>query len=255
MMLVVWVALGADVLGDEGWYVAVGGGPWLAILLHGVLGRIPRLRARSGAPLESLPVFVRALARRRGELVLGEARLTANGGAVSARLARVLGEAGACVRVRRTLLWFEAAPGRGLAGWLASTGGLLADARVLGRGRGAELAGRVATRTSGHADEEEALTRLSAAHARAFPEGFVLEVGGRAPERFLGLPPSVRQAIWRDAVRDVEGRRRPRSGFGVVAWAPEGAIRAIFAAPKPLRSGDARVFREAVEAASLRRAS
>lgn len=253
MMLVVWLALGANVFGEEGWYVAIGAGPWLAVLLHVVLGRIPRLRLRSGAPLESLPVFVRALERRRGELVLGEARLTANGGAVAVRLARVLGEGGACVRVRRTLLWFEEAPGRGLAGWLASTGGLLADARELGRGAGADLARRAATRTPEHADEESAFARLSAAHARAFPEGFVLEVGGGAPARFLALPPSVRQAIWRDAVRDVEGRRRPRSGFGVVAWAPEGAIRAIFAAPKPLPSGEARTFREAVEAASLRR--
>jgi hypothetical protein len=258
MMVVVGLALGAEALGDAAWFVAVGLGPWAAVLAHAALGLVPRLRARRATPIGSLPLFLRALARARGDVVLREARVASSAGVVASRVARALDaedREGGCARLGATLLWFEPAPGRGLAWWLARGGGLLAGVREVGRGPGRALVGRVAREAAGGGGEAAALARLRAAHATCFPRGFVLEIGAPPPPAFLALAPTVRQAVWRDALREVAGRKRPRSGFGVVAWAPTGAVSAVFATPKPVDGDAARRFRAALDEVLVRRVS
>ncbi len=259
MLVVVWLALSENVLGEEGWTVAVAVGPWVAILVHLVLvlGRASRVFAGKGKATASLPVFLRVLRATKGEVEVWEARATQQAGPVALRIARALerqgASAGACVRLGAKLLWFERAPGKGLAWWLARTGGLLGKVQSLGRGTGGEIAASLASRGAlGRAGEDASLARLRAAHAAGFPEGFVLEVGAPPPDAYLRLPAVVRQAVWRDAVRDLGGRRQPRSGFGVVPYAPDGAIRAVFAAPRPLDPTATRAFRSAVDAESVR---
>lgn len=255
MLVVVWLALSEDVLGEDGWSVAIAAGPWVAILVHVVLGRVSRVYAVKGKTTASLPVFLRLLRGTRGEVEVWEARARQQVGPVALRIARALEEAGAgaCLRLGPRVLWFERVPAKGLAWWLARTGGLLDKAHRLGRGRGDELARTLASRRAlDRGAEDAALDRLRAAHGIAFPEGFVLEVGARPPEAYLRLPAVVRQAVWRDAVRDLGGRRQHRSGYGVVPYAPDGAIRAVFAAPRPLDADATRSFRSAVEVESVR---
>jgi hypothetical protein len=66
----------------------------------------------------------------------------------------------------------------------------------------------------------------------------VLRIGQPSPPRFLALEATVRQAIWRDALRSQRGMRS-RSGWFVTVYAPHGATEVLFAAKRPVTSEDA----------------
>ena len=78
--------------------------------------------------------------------------------------------------------------------------------------------------------------QLTREHARLFPGGFTLRVGQRAPRAFAALPPDVRQAIWREAIRRATGARRRSSPvlaqWRVTALAPDGRLTRVFVAPR-----------------------
>lgn len=79
---------------------------------------------------------------------------------------------------------------------------------------------------------------LEREHARLFPSGFTLRIGRPPPAAFSVLPADIRQAIWREAIRRVTGKRRrgpsasASSSWQVTALAPEGRLTHVFVAPR-----------------------
>ncbi|HVH45309.1 MAG TPA: hypothetical protein VM925_23310 [Labilithrix sp.] len=100
-------------------------------------------------------------------------------------------------------------------------------------------------------DPHSNLERLRAEHTKLFPDGFVLRLDAPPPEKFLDLPASVRQAIWRDALRFNVGARG-RSGWFVSCRTRDGAPEAIFVAQRPISPERAAAWRAAVSAADWR---
>lgn len=238
MLFVLWLALSATFLGTDAWYVALAAGPWAAVALHEVLG-LARQRPRTGE-VESIAAWDRAVRATRGDVVLWEAQSSQYPKRVAARIAAKLGDRGALVRSANRLFWFERAPFTPRDEWLRTAAGALESldggappAPGAVQVKALEARGRL-----GRPDEEPALDQASAAYTRLFPEGFVLHIGRPSPSRFLGLEPTVRQAIWRDALRSQRGMRS-RSGWFVTAYAPHGTTEVLFATPRPVKSEEA----------------
>ncbi|HEY8073885.1 MAG TPA: hypothetical protein VIF62_07245, partial [Labilithrix sp.] len=170
---------------------------------------------------------------------------------VEHHLAAALGTRGAIVRVRDRLVWFERVaeePTRRLV-WLRACSGALEELASTRVGAAhevlAELASRGVLDDRANHDDDDA---LAAAHARLFPKGFALVVGRAPPETFAALAPSMRQAVWSDALRDLRRRRgggaaKSQRAWYVTAHAPDGPIRAIFGAPRPVDPAKAEAWR------------
>lgn len=222
--------------GPIAWYLALAAGPWIAIALTAML-ELWR-DAHTAGQVDTLATWLRALDAARGPIVVWRAEVARDMPRVAIRVAKALGTRGAVVRTRKELLWFERAlddgPGSRLA-WLGVGGGTFTRLEACGRGAGKPLASQLRAEDLAEG-EARALATLRETHACLFPEGFVVALGGRPPARFLALAPALRLAIWRDAVRNaLPTRGRGRSGWFVTSYAPEGAIEAVFVAPRPIR--------------------
>jgi hypothetical protein len=211
------------------WYLALGAGPWAAILIHALLSFVEDAHAVGLVP--SFATFARALAGSRRDVVVWHGKVTRRAPLVAERIAAALGDDGAVVRSGDRLTWFDRSD-RPRAQWLRVASGLLTDLSATERGTGRVLLTEVAR------EERSADTRLpalAATHARLFPGGFVVRIMRRAPAPFLALSPVIRQAIWRDALREHGGgRAQARSGFHVTTFGPRGPIEAVFVAPRPV---------------------
>jgi hypothetical protein len=241
LLVALWVALSSEWTGAISSYLALAATPWSALAIHLVLARVSARRASGEAP--SVAAFVRALRAARGEVIAWYAEAPVRAALVEQHLTEALGSRGVVTRDRTRLFWFERcsgerAPITGLD-WLRSAGGALADLHATRRGRAAEVI-RELHELGGLEDlgahDAEALT---AEHARLFPDGFAVVVGGRPPARFAALTPRLRQAIWSDAIRDLHrprgrGAAKSQREWYVTTHAPDGAIRAIFATPGPV---------------------
>jgi hypothetical protein len=231
--------------------LAVGVAPWLAALAYAAIGIVAERRVRG--PVETLAAWVRALERTRAPVIVWEARAADTPAQVHARIDETLQGRGACFRSGTRLVWFEPREEGGTPeAWLARLGGAVttlahvAEAsdgkaawrRVVASGRAAPPSGDVL---------ESAITE----HRRLFPDGFVLRLGKPAPATFLALAPSTRQAVWRDALA-ADRRRRGRSGWCVVPYAPDGVIAAIFAARRPVAPERMAAFRAHIAQAGVR---
>ncbi len=240
MLAVLWIALASEWLGLTSWYVALAAGPWAAIALHGMLRRVTVARARGNAG--TLAVFSRTLGAERGPVVVWQARAAARASRTAARIEKDLGPSGAVVRMGARILWYQRGDDArtiGRRAWLERTCGALSEIEGAAATDGPAALVHLSRRGSLLAPAESPdLEALGAAHARIFPEGFVLWVGRSAPPRYVALASPIRQAIWRDAVRAQRGNRG-RSGWFVTAYAPEGATKVIFAAPRPVTSEQA----------------
>ncbi|MBX3188509.1 MAG: hypothetical protein KF819_15950 [Labilithrix sp.] len=238
MIAVIWVALSSTFLGTTTWYIALGAGPWAAIAFHAVFSRWRA--APATGEVTTLATWVRALGRTRTAVTIWEARAIDRPVRVAARIASELGDRGALVRLGRRVVWFEhvenANLGDARAAWLRAGHGALV---ALDGGAPPEPGDRLRAKleASGRLAQpaRAPLDALAAAHARLFPDGVVLRVGAPSPAAFLGLAPTLRQAIWRDALRGQRGIRS-RSGWFVTVYAPEGATELLFAAPRPIES-------------------
>jgi len=250
MLLVVWLALSATMLGTATWYLALGLGPWVAIALHAVLARFRSPRAHG--ELHSVEAWVEALRASRSPVRVWQARSVLRPARVGVRIAEALGERGALVRSGARLLWYErgeraggegAGGARDRAAWLRHASGALTELRGSDPAPGAEQVERLASEGRLVGPSEVRLEELRAAHAGIFPEGIVLEVGGPAPPAFLVLTPAERQAIWRDAMR-FQRQGRSRSGWFVtvvgVREAGGAGREVLFAARRPVTSEQAR---------------
>jgi hypothetical protein len=219
MIAVLWVALSATFAGEPLWYFALGAGPWVAIVLHELLG-LWRWRRATGI-VTTHAAWSHALRASRGKTIVWEAKAARAPARIAERIAKELGERGALVRVRTRLLWFERVERSDRLEWLRIGGGELVDLRMLD-------AASASSHPNGDVEAERA------AFMKAHPDGFVVEIGRRPPAPFLALEPAERQAIWREAVRNARaGRGRTR--WRVVACAPRGGaggIEAFFVAPR-----------------------
>jgi hypothetical protein len=237
MLLVLWLALSATFLGTDAWYVALGAGPWVAVGIYELLGFVKQRPAVG--EVESVAAWERARRYTRAEVTIWEAQTAQYPKRVAARITEKLGERGAVVRSANRLIWFERAPFTTRDAWLEVACGALV--RLEGGGPaspGAAQSKRLEEAGRLGRPGEPGLADVEAAYKRLFPEGFVLHIGQTSPSRFLALEPTVRQAIWRDALRSQRGMRS-RSGWFVTVYAPHGATEVLFAAPRPLKSEDA----------------
>ncbi len=238
LVAVVALALGAEVIDVPIFHPALALGPWVAIATHAMLAR-RRARTTHGE-LRSVAAFADALRHAGAGVIVWEAVVATRPSAVVVRIAERLGTRGAIVRVGPRLLWFERGPASPRGAWLAAASGLL---RSLER---VDVAGVLAAPEP--TMEVEALARE---HARVFADGFVLRVGGPAPPPFLALAPRVRQAIWRDALRDRAGARG-RSGWFVTCLARDGGPDTVFVAPRPVSADRASAWRRLLRTAEWR---
>ncbi|CAN5903754.1 hypothetical protein BH11MYX4_BH11MYX4_32970 [soil metagenome] len=223
------------------WYLALGAGPWAAIAIHALLSFFDD--AHAVGEVSSFATFARSLAGSRRDVVVWHGRVGRRAPLVAARFAAELGDLGAVFRSGNRLTWFDRGD-RSRAHWLRLASGLLTELGATERGPGRDLLATVA-REEREADRH--LPALAATHARLFPEGFVVQIMRRAPPRFLALSPVVRQAIWRDALREHGGgRAQGRSGFHVTTFGPRGPIEALFVSPRPVASADAGEWRKAL---------
>ena len=234
MLLVLWLALSATFLGTDTWYIALGAGPWAAIALDALFGLFRRPPAIG--EVESLAAWERTLRATRVPVTVWEARAVQNASRVVTRITAKLAERGAVVRTNKGLLWFERAPFTPREEWLRAGAGALVS---LEGGAPAEPGAIQSARleASGRLGRPTApdLGVLAASFTRRFPDGLVLHVGRSAPRSFLALAASVRQGIWRDALRS-QRAMRSRSGWFVTVYAPHGATRVVFATPRPVTS-------------------
>jgi hypothetical protein len=239
MLVALWVALSASFLGPVSWYLALGGGPWIAIALHVLLG-LRRARGATGE-VTLLATWVQALETMRGEVRVWEGHVAQRPAYVTSRIATALADRGAVVRTGNQLLWFERAPFTDRASWLRLGGGALAALADRGCATGKVHRTKL--------EEDDRLGRpggveleaLERDHARLFPGGFVLRVGCRPPPPFEALEPTVRQAIWRDGLRH-QRRIRGRSAWFVTTFAPQGAAEVLFVTPRPITTEQAQAW-------------
>jgi hypothetical protein len=234
MLLVLWLALSATFLGTDTWYVALAAGPWAAIALDAVFGLFRRPPAIG--EVESLAAWERTLRATRVSVTVWEARAVQGPARVVTRITSMLADRGAVVRTNKGILWFECAPFTPRDEWLRAGAGALVFLEGGGpaapggvHGARLEASGRLGRPS---APDLEALTR---AFMRRFPDGLVLHVGRAAPRSFLALAASVRQGIWRDALR-TQRAMRSRSGWFVTVFAPKGTTEVVFATPRPVTS-------------------
>lgn len=236
MLVALWLALSSEWLGTITWYLGLGAAPWVAIGIALALGYVQSTH-KTGR-LDTVAQWMRALESTRAPVAVWLARVTQRGPHVALRLARELDDRGAMVQAGTRLLWFEREPARDRVAWLSCAAGTIVRLEHLapapGRDQACSLekAGLVRLPESGELDE------LARAHARFFPDGFVLHVGRRPPSSFLALPATQRQAIWRDAVRAQRGIRG-RSGWFVTAYAPRGAAEILYVTRRPVKAGPA----------------
>jgi hypothetical protein len=240
MLLALWLALSSSVVGPVSWYLALGGAPWVAIVLHALLG----LRGARGATGEVTLVatWVHALEQARGDVRVWEGRVAQRPAYVTERIAKVLGERGAAVRAGNRLMWFERAPFTARDQWLRLGGGAFVALADAGAATGEGHRGALEARERLGRPALPALATLESEHARLFPEGFVLRVGRRPPPRFEALEGVARQAIWRDGLRHQRGIRG-RSAWFVTTFAPRGAAEVLFVSPRPITSEQAQAWR------------
>jgi hypothetical protein len=232
LVVVLVVTISGEWLGNQSWYVALGAAPWVAIIVALVLARIRA--AESHGEVTSVAAWLRALEARRGEKVtvwLGRGPKATR--AITERLAEELGERGAIVQTRLRLLWFETEPRTPASVWLTRTHGALSHLTCLGTRPADEQRSALEQAEILHPPEEPDERALAEAHARLFPDGFVMEVGATPPAAFLALPETTRQAIWRDAVRARYGARG-RSPWFVTVRAPGGAAEVLYVAKRPI---------------------
>lgn len=241
------VALGAIALGGAATvdpsnptllYWTLAGCPWLAAATHAVLSRwMGRRRLEATATLDGWMALLRG---RRGPLTVWRARMAGPRPAVVAEeVRRQLSAGDGVVAWKQWLFGFEAAPGAGRDVWLVRCAGLLAGLDVCHPPGGPEAAEELVRlgwlSPPGPAPNAGVLERE---HARLFPTGFTLRVGRPPPAAFSVLPADVRQAIWREAIRRVTGKRRrgpsasASSSWQVTALAPEGRLTHVFVAPR-----------------------
>jgi hypothetical protein len=242
------VGCGAAVIDRRVWFWMLAGCPWLAVAAH--FGLAPWLGAQpENAPM-TLDGWMQRLARQRGAVVVWRAQLA---GPRPHQLAeairhtldsvgdpgagRVHARGGSVVPWRRWLFCFEPSPGHGRQAWVIRGAGLLTKLESYGAPSGAiaahELA-RLGWLTPPDAGVDA--PALQRAHARLFPGGFTLHVGRKPPAAFVALPPEIRQAIWRDAIRRATAGRR-RASAASVQWrvhtfAPHGRLTHVFVAPR-----------------------
>ncbi len=222
------------------WYWTLAGCPWLAVVAHGVLARW--VRAPSALAPVTLDGWVHRLGLRRGPVVVWRARLAGpRAGAIAEEVGRLFARRGQVVAWRGWLFAYDARAVHGLRvgrdEWVARCAGLLASLEMHRAPTGARAAEEL-VRLGWLAPPAPGLDAgtLAQEHARLFPEGFVLQVGRRAPAVFVALPAEVRQAIWRDAIRRTTGARRQASAaspvWRVTAFAPRGALTHVFVRPR-----------------------
>ena len=247
MLLALWLALSSSFLGPVTWYLALAGGPWVAVALHVLLG----LRGSRGAvgEVSLVATWVASLQKTRGDVHVWDAHVAQRPAYVAARIGEALGDRGAVVRAGNQLLWFErgAEPASERARfteratWLRLGGGSLVT--LVDRGAATGPAHRAAL------EKDERIGRpnpapvnsLEQVYASLFPGGFVLRVGRRPPPPFERLEPTIRQAIWRDGLRN-QRRIRGRSAWFVTTFAPVGPAEILFVTPRPVTSEEAQAW-------------
>ena len=239
MVTALWLALSSSVTGPVSWYLALAGGPWVAIALHALFELFARPASTGEVAL--VATWVRALDGAKGEVRVWEARVAQRPAYVTARIGTALGERGAAVRANNQLLWFERAPFTDRGVWLRLGGG--AFVTLVDHGAATAEAHRKNLETNERLarPDDGALASLERAHARLFPKGFVLRVGRRPPPSFEALEPAARQAIWRDGLRH-QRRIRGRSPWFVTTFAPRGPAEVLFVAPRPITSEEAQAW-------------
>lgn len=194
--------------------------------------------------LRSLSPWLTALTACREPVVVGavhagDARadqLAALADAIAARL----GEAGAVAPVRgRRLVWFDVGGGHLARRDLLVASAGLVDAidvtPIAADGAGAlaqaTAMGLITPPAAGAVEGVEGLV----ARARGMFPAVMVEVlvDGRGGAELARLEPTVRRAVWLDAVTDARGgrRARPRSGYDVSTFVRGGEIAALFVVP------------------------
>ena len=245
------IGCGAAVIDPGVWFWMLAGCPWLAVAAHVAQARW--LGSPSASAPATLDGWMQRLARQRGAVVVWRAQLA---GPRPQQLAEAVRQAlesggppgagrrggGGVMLWRRWLFCFEPSPGAGRQAWVTRGAGLLtrlesyrAPSGAIAAHELARLAWLMPPDPGTHAPA------LQRAHARLFPGGFTLHVGRRPPAAFVGLPPEVRQAIWRDAIRRVTaGRRRASAAsaqWRVHTFAPHGRLTHVFVAPRAAAAG------------------
>ncbi len=239
MLAALWLTLSSSINGPIAWYLALAAGPWIAIALH-ALFELRSARGKTGE-LSLVATWVRALESARGEVRAWEARVAQRPSYVTARIASSLGERGAAVRAGNQILWFERAPFADRASWLRLGAGAFVTLRDAGLATGQAHRAKLEADARLGRPEHTTLSSLTRAHEHLFPGGFVLRVGRRPPASFEALPPTSRQAIWRDGLRH-QRRIRGRSAWFVTTFAPRGAAEVLFVAPRPITSEQAQAW-------------
>ena len=197
------------------WYLALAAGPWAATILHVMVDFFRRSHARGVVGTHA--VFSRALEATQ-DSVVWRATCRAHTAEVASAIADALGDRGAVFRRGDRIVWFERAPHTKRAKWIERGGGYLVTLERDPEPMRSTLPD---------------LETLRAAHARLFPAGFVVRVGRSPPRAFTELPPRLRQEIWREGIRAARGAPS-RIRFAVTAYAPRGAVDALFVTPKPV---------------------
>lgn len=221
--------------------------PWVGLVAHVAFERWKRTPSHApGAAIPTLVAWTELLLATRAEVVVWTATVAEKPSLVVDRIAQSLGSTGAAHRHGRTLLWFEPPQKERRRHWIGVASGHLRRLSATSPGRGAALAKELQERGELCGPSHDDLDALIAEHDRAFPEGFVLRIGGTPPARFRALGPDVRQAIWRDGVRAHAAVQRVKqtSGWRVVAYAPEGALEALFVRPRGAEPSKIKAWRE-----------
>ncbi|HVH45308.1 MAG TPA: hypothetical protein VM925_23305, partial [Labilithrix sp.] len=110
-------ALLVEDLGVLAFYVALAIGPWAALGLSVVLGRLLRHEARG--LLGSVAAFVDAAEHTKGDVVVWDASVEARSMTIAERIANRLGTRGAVIRTKNRIMWFESMPASSRTDWLA----------------------------------------------------------------------------------------------------------------------------------------
>jgi hypothetical protein len=249
IVVVVGSALSLDDLDILSFYAALAIGPWIAIAMTLVLGRL--LRRQTRGVVSSAAAFVDTITRAKRDVLVWDAAVDGRAASIAERIATRLDQRGAVIRTKERIVWFEEAPFATRADWLTASGGRFRSLRCIPVPSAHAKAALAASGLLAEPDRAREAGRLAAEHARFFPEGIVLHIDKPAPRRFLDLPSATRQAIWRDALRFHVGARG-RSGWFVSCQTRDGIPEVVFAAPRPVSPEQVTAWKAALAGADWR---